>query len=122
MPRTLKLPLCVSALAALLSLCAHTALAQQGASVSDPQFQHAIVTYRKGDFKGAVKEFRAVTKRRQDDPLAWVYLGQALVRRGEFKDGRKALDAALRLNPDYALAHASLAYLLMASGNERDSE
>jgi TonB family protein len=122
MPRTLKLPLHLFALAALLSLCAHAALARQGAPAPDPQLQHAISIYLKGDFKGAVKEFRAVAKRRQDDPLAWVYLGQALVRRGEFKDGRKALDTALRLNPDYALAHASLAYLLMASGNELDSE
>ena len=44
------------------------------------------------------------------------------VRRGELKDARKALDAALKLKPDYALAHATLAYLHMVSGNARDAE
>ena len=122
MPRKLKLLPAVCVLAVLLPLCAPTALAQQGATPSDPQFERAVVVYRKGDFKGAVKEFHAVVKRRQDNPLVWVYLGQALVRRGELKDARKALDTALRLKPDYALAHASLAYLLMMSGRERDAE
>jgi TonB family protein len=122
MPRTLKLPLPIYALAALIPLCAPAALARQGATASDSQFEHAIVVYRKGDFKGAVKEFRAVVKRRKDDPLPWVFLAQALTRRGELKDARKALDTALNLRPDYALAHASLAYLLMVSGKGRDAE
>jgi len=79
-------------------------------------------TYRKGDVNGAVKEFRAVVKRRQDDPLAWSYLGQALAQSGDLKEARKALDAALKLNPDYAPAHSSLAYLHLVSGMERDAE
>lgn len=120
MPRKLNLLPAVCALAALLPLCAPAARARQ--STPDPQFEHAVVVYRKGDFKSAVKEFRAVTKRRADDPLAWVYLGQALARRGELKDARKALDAALKLKPDYAVAHASLAYLHLVSGKYRDAE
>jgi TonB family protein len=117
MPRKLKLSLITFA---LLSLCAPAALARQGAP--DPQTEQAVNLYRKGDVKGAVKEFRAVVKRRKDDPLAWTYLGQALARSGELKEARKALDAALKLNPDYAPAHASLAYLHLVSGTERDAE
>jgi TonB family protein len=116
----LKLLPVACALAALLAPRAPAALARQGEP--DPQFEHALAAYRKGDFKGAVKEFRSVVKRRQDDPLAWVYLGQALARRGELKDARKAFDAALRLKPDYAIAHTSVAYLLMVSGKEREAE
>src|SRR5689334_25096346 len=98
MPRKLKLLPAATALAALLPLCAPAALARQATPAPDPQYERALAVYRGGDFKGAVKEFRAVVKRRPDDPLAWVYLGQALVRRGELKDARKALDAALKLN------------------------
>ncbi|MFL6255411.1 MAG: tetratricopeptide repeat protein [Pyrinomonadaceae bacterium] len=122
MPRTLKLLPFVCALAALLPLCAPAALAWQGATAPDSQFEQAIVVYHKGDFKSAVKEFRAVVRRRKDDPLAWVFLAQALTQRGELKEARKALDTALNLSPDYALAHASLAYLLMVSGKGRDAE
>lgn len=118
MPRTLKLSLTISA---LLLLCAPAALARQGAT-TDPQLEQAVNLYRKGDVKGAVKEFRAVVKRRQDDPLAWAYLGQVLIQSGELKEARKALDAALKLNPNHALAHSSLAYLHLVNGLERDAE
>ncbi|HEX8291102.1 MAG TPA: TonB family protein [Pyrinomonadaceae bacterium] len=120
MPRTLKLPLVVCALAALLPLCAPEVRARQAAP--DTQFEHGVALYRRGDVKGAVKEFRAVVKRRQDDPLAWVYLGQALARRGELKDARKALDAALKLDPGYARAHSSLAYVHVVSGKDGAAE
>jgi TonB family protein len=117
MPRTLKLSLTVCA---LLALCAPAARARQ--DTPDPQLQQAVNLYRKGDVKGAVKEFRAAVKRRKDDPLAWAYLGQALAQSGELQEARKALDAALRLNPDHALARSSLAYLHLVSGMERDAE
>lgn len=117
MPRTLKLTLF---LFTLLSLCAPAALARQGAP--DPQLESAVNLYRKGDVKGAVKEFRAAVKRRKDDPLAWAYLGQALAQSGELKEARTALDTALKLNPDYAPAHSSLAYLHLVNGMEREAE
>jgi TonB family protein len=117
MPRTLKLSLY---LLALLSLCAPAALARQGAA--DPQLEQAVALYRKGDVKGAVKELRTAVKRRQDDPLAWAYLGQALAQTGELKEARKALDAALKLNPDHALAHSGLSYVHLLEGRERDAE
>lgn len=117
MPRSLKLTL---SLISLLSLCAPAALARQGAA--DPQLERGVDLYRKGDAAGAVKEFRAAVKRRQDDPRAWTYLGQALIQGGDLKEARKALDAALKLNPDYALARSHLAFLLLSSGQERDAE
>jgi TonB family protein len=116
MPRTLKLTLLVFS---LLSLCAPAALARQGAP--DPQLEQAVNLYRNGDVKGAVKELRTFVKRRQDDPLAWSYLGQALAQSGELKEARKALDAALKLNPDYALAHSGLAYLHLVAGRDREA-
>ncbi|HEX8337637.1 MAG TPA: TonB family protein [Pyrinomonadaceae bacterium] len=120
MARKLKLPLAACALAALLPLCAPSSLARQ--SAPDPQFERGVALYRQGDLKGAVREFRAVVKRRQDDPLAWVYLGQSFARRGELKDARKALDAALKLDPNYARAHSGLAYVHVVSGKESAAE
>jgi TonB family protein len=117
MPRTLKLTLLVFS---LLSLCAPAALARQGAP--DPQLEQAAALYKKGDVKGAIKEFRAAAKRRPEDPLAWTYLGQALAHGGELKDARKAFDAALKINPDYAPAHSALAHLHLVAGREREAE
>jgi TonB family protein len=41
---------------------------------------------------------------------------------GELKEARKALDTSLRLKPDYADAHAALAFLLMVSEKTREAE
>ena len=117
MPRTPKLTLLVLT---LLSLCAPAALARQDAP--DPQMQQAVALYKRGDVKGAVKEFRAAAKRRPADPLPWTYLGQALVHGGELKEARKALDNALKARADYAPAHSALAYLHLASGMNGDAE
>lgn len=75
-----------------------------------------------GDMKGAVKEFRSAVKRTKNDPVVWFYLGQALVSFGDLKEARKAFNASLALRPDYANAHASLAYLLLLTGRPGDAE
>jgi TonB family protein len=96
--------------------------ATQSASAADTEIERGRRLYEQGDMKGAAKEFRAAVKRRKDDPVAWLYLGQTLIWRGEMKEARKALDASLRLKPDSADAHASVAYLLMLSGKPREAE
>lgn len=118
MPRALKHSLTIFVFLSLFG--APAALARQ--TMPDPQFEQAVALYRKGEVKGAVKQFRAAVKRRQDDPLAWSYLGQALAQTGDLKEARKAFDAALKLSPDYALAHSGLAYLHLAAGREREAE
>lgn len=92
------------------------------ASASDPSTERGVEFYRQGEWKAAAKEFRSAIKRRKDDAVIWLYLGQSLFQNGEAKDARKAFETSLRLKPDYADAHVSLAYLLLTSGNTRDAE
>ncbi len=128
-PRTKELRPTIAAL--FLTVCAvaachaRTALAQQPQQppAASPELERGVELYRRGDFKGASKALRdAVKKRSKGDPRAWLYLGQALMWRGELGDARKALEAALRLEPNYASAHASLAFLHFNAGRVRDAE
>lgn len=115
----------------LVALCTSAALARQqptaqaqtpDASTQDPSAERGVQLYRQGDWKAAAKEFRSALKRRKDDAVLWLYLGQSLFENGNVKDAQKAFEASLRLRPDYADAHSSLAYLLLTSGNPRDAE
>lgn len=124
-----KLRTALLIIALLLPLCAHaqsqSSSAQQAAtaaSTSDPAVERGIKLFQKGDMKGAAKEFRAAAKRTKNDPVAWLYLGQALLSYGDLKEARKALDTALGLKPDFAQAHASLAYVLFYSNKPVEAE
>ncbi len=113
---------------AALACQPQTTLAQQPPPPSTPPAQSAelergVELYRQGDMKGATKALRAAVKKQsKTDPRAWVYLGQALMWRGELGDSRKALNTALRLDPNFAAARASLAFLHLNSGRFSDAE
>ena len=98
------------------------AMARQSSPASDPNFERGLRLFEQREMKGAIKEFRTAIKNRKDDPAVWLYLGQALVANGDLKEARKALDTSLRLMPDYAAAHAALAFLLFVSDKPRDAE
>lgn len=123
-----------STLAALaLSVCfgaapacpARTALARprQTPPAQSAEFERGVELYRQGDFKGASKALRAaVRKQSRGDQRAWIFLGQALMWRGELEDARKAFDAALRLDPNSAAARSGLAFLHMNARRMQDAE
>jgi TonB family protein len=111
----------------LFALCAlpSPVLAQQPTSqpaASGGEVERGLQLYRINDMKGAAKAFRAAVKKHKADPAVWLYLGQALMWRGELKESLKAHDAALRLAPNLAPAHASRAFLLSLTENAREAE
>ncbi len=58
-------------------------------------------------------------------PLAaqeWYHSGIEAIREGAFATGRKALEEAVRLHPDYALAHSRLAEVLSSLDEEREAQ
>jgi TonB family protein len=114
---------------ALLPLCARAQAPDANASrqatpasASDPAVERGVKLFERGDMKGAAKEFRAAVKRTKTDHVAWLYLGQALISLGDLKEARKALDTSLALKPDFADAHASLAYLLLLTSKPAGAE
>jgi TonB family protein len=122
-PLQTKLRTALVVVVALLSLSARAQVpAATSATASDPSVERGLKLLERGDMKGAAKEFRAAVKRTKNDPVLWLYLGRALIAFGDFKEARKALDASLRLQPDYADAHASLAYIFLVSGKPGDAE
>ena len=125
-PRANRFRPAVAAL--LLTVCsaAVPACFAQAADAQQPQsaeLERGVELYRQGDMKGAARSLRAAVKRESKrDPRAWLYLGQALIARGELRDARKAIERALSLDPNSAGARAGLAFLHMSAGRPRDAE
>jgi TonB family protein len=120
---------CCLTLALLFFFEPRPALAQQQtpavesqASASDPEVERGVQLYRQNDMEGAVKVLSAAVKKSKDDPTAWLYLGQALMWRGEMREALKANQRALKLAPNLAAAHAARALLFALMDNRREAE
>lgn len=120
MPRTLKLLLLASALAAP-PLCATPTAARalrqdaaaRQASSADEELERARRMIAQGEAAAAASSLKPLAERRKTDADAWYYLGLALARADKPKDARKAFERALKLRPDSARAHGGLAYALV---------
>ena len=76
--------------------------------------QRGIDLYRQDKFAEAAKLLQKFLKKNRSDDEAWYYLGLALVRQPkELKEASKAFETSLKLRPNFALAHAGLAYSLL---------
>jgi protein TonB len=73
----------------------------------------AIQLYQRGDTKAAIKKLQAAAKKDKTDSEVWYYLGLAYTRIGQFKEGGKAFEAALKAQPSFANARAGLAFTLL---------
>lgn len=92
------------------------------AALASDEREKAIKLYTAGETKKAVEALRAVVKKRKDDADAWYYLGLALNRNADAKNARKAFETSIKLRPDFANAHAALAYTLILFYKFRDAE
>ncbi|HZI19638.1 MAG TPA: TonB family protein [Pyrinomonadaceae bacterium] len=96
--------------------------ALSAAAPASPEIERGVRLFRQNDVKGAVKAFRAATKRRKDDPVPWLYLSQALALTGDLKEALKANGNSLRLDPNFAAAHADHALIMMLSEKSTEAE
>jgi Flp pilus assembly protein TadD len=129
MPRTLKLLLLVSVLAAPLCATAPAQAAQQTPAAAAAQtpaaednFARGRRLLKEGNASAAAPLLKRAAEARKTDAEAWQQLGVALLRLGKRGDARKAFEKALKARPDWPLARASLAYALLAQGKARDAE
>src|ERR1044071_3079024 len=119
MPRTLKLLLLVSALAA--PVCATSTAARtlqqdtaaQQASSADEELERARRMLAQGEAAAAASSLKPLAERRKTDADAGYSLGPPPARAEKPKDARKAFESALKLRPDSARARGGLAYALL---------
>ena len=127
MPRTLKLLLLASALAAP---CGATAAARQTPAAAptqqspqaDEELERASRQLARGEAEAAAAALKPVAERRKTDERAWHYLGVAYVHADRGKDARKAFERALKLRPEWPEARAGLAHALALSGKYAEAE
>jgi TonB family protein len=91
--------------------CPNIERAQQ--PVSPEERASAIQLYQQGNTKAAIKKLQAAAKKNKTDFELWYYLGLAYTRDGQFKEGGKAFEAALKAQPNFANARAGLAFTLL---------
>jgi TonB family protein len=130
MPRTLKLLLLASVLAALLRAdAAAQDAAQKPAAPAPTQIAAAGDDYERGrqllaEGKAALAAplLKRAAETRKTDADAWYYFAIALTHTGKHGDARKAFEKAVKMRPDWALARTGLAYALLGQGKTRDAE
>lgn len=84
------------ALCSVIQLSTGTAYPQQLAAASGHTSQ-GVNLYTQGDMSGAIKVLREAVKDSEGDSRAWHYLGLALIRQGDLKEAREALNKAINL-------------------------
>ncbi|HEV7844203.1 MAG TPA: TonB family protein, partial [Pyrinomonadaceae bacterium] len=106
-----------------LSICLEVRGQQTALPGAADDLSRGIGLYEQGDKRGATDAFRDAVKKDKSNAEAWYYLGLALKATGDVKGGRKALETAIKLKPDFADAHAALAAtFLLLSDKESEAE
>lgn len=72
----------------------------------------------KGEIPLAIRELQLAANEAQEDPRPLAALGQLQLAQHDFAAARVSLDKAIRLDPDYAVAHYHLAMLLKTTGEQ----
>ena len=96
--------------------------AQTPANAINAERERAIELIKQKQFPAASQILKRVVDQNKTDADAWYFLGVALMQHvKEFKNSSKAFETALRLRPNFAPAHAGLAYSLMLREKLRES-
>ncbi len=72
--------------------------------------EKGIQFYKDGNYQSAITSLNSITKSDKKDAEAWNYLGMAYLNISKFKESRKALENAVKLNPQNAAFPINLAY------------
>ncbi|MGI8670327.1 MAG: TonB family protein [Aridibacter sp.] len=81
-------------------------------------YEKGVQLYNQKQYKEAIKVFEQVGKKEETktDARIWNYLGLSYIQISEFKDARKALEKAIKYDPQNADYRANLAYIYLIEG------
>lgn len=88
------------------------------AATAQTDREKGIEAYKKGNFADAVQLLDKASKQPQykNDGETWNFLGLAYINQSKTKDGRKALEKAVKLTPQSSVYRANLAYAHLLEG------
>ena len=77
--------------------------------------ERGIELYKQGKNNDAIQVLKIVSKQKETktDGEVWNYLGLAYLNQDKTKDARKALEKAVKLNPQSSVFHSNLAYVYL---------
>ncbi len=83
-----------------------------------------IELYRQGKDLEAIRVLQQVTKQKatKTDAEVWNYLGLAYINQERTKDGRKALEKAVKYAPQNSVYHSNLAYAYLMTGKTNNAQ
>src|SRR5687767_14109898 len=97
-----------------------------GFSFAQSVREKGIELYRQGNYSEAIQALTLAAKDKalKTDGEIWNYLGLAYLNQDKPKDGRKALEKAVKYNPQSSIYRSNLAYayLLTRKTNKAQSE
>jgi len=84
--------------------------------VSDPAFEKAALTVKKGDYKQAIVLLQDIVAKKPNNADAWNYIGFSHRKLGQMDEALKGYKKALAINPDHKGAHEYLGELYVETG------
>jgi|SRR5687767_20832 len=98
----------------LVCTCSGFALPQDTSLPTFEERDRGIALYQQSQFVEAAKLLQKAVKKNRTDEQGWYFLGLALLQQPKgAKNASKALEMAVKLQPNFALAQAALGYSLL---------
>lgn len=84
-----------------------------------PSRPAAVQAFKAADYAKAIDLFKKAVKENENDATSWYMLGSAYLKKGKNKDGVKALERAVKIDPKSESAVVGLAFAYMLTGNTK---
>ena len=84
-------------------------------SAQQNERDRGIELYKQGDNREAISIFEKISRQKEfrNDPEVWNYVGLAYLNNDDSKRARKALEKAVKLQPQNSAYHSNLAYVYL---------
>jgi TonB family protein len=94
--------------------------AQQDLKTTNAEKERGIGLYQQRNYSEAIGALRRAVAANKNDDEAWYYLGLSQMQERDLKAASKSFETALKLQPQFASAHAALSYAYLE--RNRNSE
>ncbi len=98
----------------LIGVCSLSHISQ-----SPPSHAAGVQAFRSADYAKAINLFKKAVKENKNDAPSWYWLGTAYLKKGKLKDGVKAMERAVQIDPKRESRVVGLALAYMLSRNSK---
>lgn len=93
-----------------------------GFASAQTERENGIALFKQGDYQGAIKLFKQLTKKDSADAEAWYLLGTAYFKADKIKEAEKSYKTLVKLRPDDARGYVGTAYVQLSANKNYEAQ